>query len=173
MNKTEKQEMVARLRESLQDASSVVVASSMGMKANDVADLRMALAAEGVSYKIIKNTLARIAVQGTDMEALAEHFRGPTALVYHPEDPAAGARILIDYRKANKQDKLEIKAGFLGGKILDENGVKSLSTMPTLDEARSMILRVLNAAPTSVVRVINAVPQSVLYVLNARKDSLS
>lgn len=173
MNKTEKQQMVTDLREGLVGASSVVVATSMGMTANDVAELRMKLAAEGVTYRIIKNTLARIAVNGTEMEALAEHFRGPTALVYHPEDPAAGARILIDYRKANKKTLLEIKAGFLGGQVLDAKGVQSLSTMPTLGEARSMMLRVLNAAPTQVVRVLNAVPQSILFVVNARKDSLS
>lgn len=173
MNRTEKQEKVAQLREGLQGASSVVVATSKGMAANDIAELRMKLAAEGVTYKIVKNTLARIAVAGTDMEQLADHFRGPTALVYHPEDPAAGARILIDYRKANKKTQLEIKAGFLGGTILDEKGVQALSTMPTLDEARSMLLRVINAAPTQVVRVINAVPQSFLYLMNARKDSIS
>ncbi len=172
MNKTEKTEMIEMLRESLQNASSVVVASSEGMNANEVADLRMALTKEGVTYKIIKNTLARLAVQGTDMEKLAEHFRGSTAIVFHPDDPAIGARILIDFQKDNKQEKLVIKAGFLSGSLLDETGVQTLSTMPTLDEARSMILRVINAAPTSIVRVINAVPQSILFLFNARKDSL-
>ena len=172
MNKTEKIEMIGMLRESLQSASSVVVASSEGMNANEVAELRMALTKEGVTYKIIKNTLARIAVKGTDMEELAEHFRGSTAIIFHPNDPAVGARIIIDFQKNNKQEKLVIKAGFLSGSLLDEAGVQTLSTMPTIDEARSMILRVINAAPTSLVRVLNAVPQSILFLFNARKDSL-
>ena len=171
MDRSEKEKVVDELREALTGASSVVLASSLGMTATRVNELRSALRAQGVKYTIVKNTLAKRAIAGTDLEGLADHFRGPTAVAYHAEDAVVTAKVLVDFGK--KEDKLDIKAGYLSGNVLSEADVQALSEMPSLDELRAKILMAINAVPTNIARVINAVPTGILNVINARKDSLS
>ena len=171
MDKNKKEQVVAELREALTQAPSVVVASSFGMSANDVNEMRAKLRAQGVRYHVVKNTLAKLAISGTELEGLAEHFKGPTAVAWHAEDAVVTAKALVDYKK--DAEKLELKAGYLGGAVLGVSGVEQLSKMPSLDESRATLLALMMQVPTNIARVINAVPQNILNVLNARKDSLS
>jgi large subunit ribosomal protein L10 len=170
MKRETKEQMVAELREELAKAPSIIVASSVGMPVNTVNELRSALRAQGSRYRIIKNTLAKIAIAGTDLEPLGAHLTGPTALAYNLEDAVAPAKAIVDFKKDN--DKLEIKAGYLNGSVLDASGVEALSKMPGKDELRAKLLSVMNGVGTKFVRTLAAAPQQMLTVLVARKDSI-
>lgn len=170
MDRQVKADMVGELREELQNLPSLVVASSAGMDANAMNDLRSKLREVGAKYRVVKNTLARLAVQGTPLENAADQFIGSTALVYHPEDAVVAAKVLVEFQK--KAEKLVLKGGWLNGAILDSQGIEALSKMPGKDELRSRLLAVMVAVPTSVVRVLAAGPTSFLYVLNARSGAL-
>ena len=171
MDRREKEELVVALREELTGVPSVVVASSVGISANQMNDLRAKLRATGSKYRIIKNTLVRRALEGTELEGLASHFKGPTAIAYNLEDAVVAAKVLVDY--ADKNEKLVLKGGWLNGTVLDQGGVVQLSKMPGKDELRSKLLSVLNGVPTKMVRVLAAGPTSFLNVLNARRDALN
>lgn len=171
MNRQEKEEFVALLREELGAARSVILASSLGIGANKMNDLRAKVRANQAQYRIVKNTLAKLAIAGTEMEVLGEHFSGPTALVYSSEDAVAPAKVLVDYQGTN--DKLEIRAGFLNGALISVAEVERLSKMPGKDELRSKLLNAMNGVGTKFVRVLNAAPSSLLNVLTARKDAIT
>jgi len=170
MDRNTKIEQVGQLREELEGVPSLVVASSAGMDANSMNELRAQLRAVGSKYRIVKNTLARRAVEGTPLENVAGEFTGVTALVYHPEDAVVSAKVLVEFAK--KSEKLVLRAGWLNGDLLDSAGVEALSKMPGKDELRAKLLAVMVAVPTQVVRVLAAGPTSFLNVLNARKDAL-
>ncbi len=170
MNKDEKAKLVEELREALTAAPSVVLASSVGIGANDMNELRAKIRASGARYHIVKNTLAKRAIEGTDLAELAAHFVGPTAIAWHPDEAVAPAKVLVDFRK--KEEKLEIKAGFLNGGVISVSDVNTLATMPGKDELRAKLLSVFNGVPTKFVRTLAAGPQSFLTLLTARKDSI-
>ena len=170
MDRTSKEQLVAELRADLEGVPSLVIASGAGLDANTMTELRAKLRAVGAQYRVVKNTLARRAVEGTPLENVASEFVGSTALVYHPEEAVPAAKVIVEF--AEKNDKLTLRAGWLGGDILDEAGIVALSKMPGKDELRQKLLAVMVAVPTSVVRVLAAGPTSFLNVLNARRDSL-
>lgn len=170
MDRSGKQEIVEALRNEIQGSPSVIVASGAGLPATTMTDLRAKLREAGAKYRVVKNTLARLALKDTPYENLHDALVGPTALVFHPDDAVVPAKVLVDFQKDIK--KLELRAGWLNGDILNASGVESLSKMPGKDELRSKLLRVMTAAPTNFVRVLAAGPTSFLNVLNARKDTL-
>lgn len=170
MDRLAKEEIVRLVREELEGVPSLIVAGSQGIDANTMNALRKKLRDVGAKYRVIKNTLARRAVEGTELESISPSFVGPTAVVYHPDDAVAPAKVLVDFAKDEKN--LVLRAGWLNGSILDADGIDSLSKMPGKDELRSKLLRTMLAAPTDFVRVLAAAPTDFLNVLNARKDAL-
>lgn len=172
MNKTEKADVVQALRDSLLTASSVVAASHVGMPVNTVNALRSEFRKQGVEYMVVKNTLVRIAVEGTEFEALGPLLKGATALAFGHGDSPTPAKIVKKFAADN--DKFVIKGGFLPGEgLLDEKGVLQLSEMLSKDELRSKLLGVFQAVPAKFVRTINEAPSGFVRVLAARKDSLA
>lgn len=171
MDRLGKQEIVDNLRAEIEGSPSVIVASGAGLNAVTMTDLRKKLRDAGAKYRVVKNTLARLALKDTRYENLSESLVGPTALVFHPEDAVAPAKVLVDFQKDVKT--LQLRAGWLNGSILDTSGVEALSKMPGKDELRAKLLSVMTAAPTNFVRVLAAGPTSFLNVLNARKDAIS
>jgi large subunit ribosomal protein L10 len=151
MTKTEKEQVVAALHEQLNNATSVVLASTAGIPVNSVNELRAQMREKGVQFNVVKNTLAKRALQGTPAEQLSDKFVGPTAIATHPEEPGLAAKILIDFKKKN--EKLEIKAGFDGQDVLDAAGVEVMSKLPGRDELRAQ--------------------QDIVGLLNARQDDIS
>lgn len=174
MNRTQKSESVESLREALEGINAVVLVSSEEVGVNRLNALRAELTKAGAYYRVVKNTLAKRAIKDTPMENLSDSFAGPTAIAWHPEDVSAPAKVILGFiKKADKkQEKMEVRAGWLNGTILDPDGVEALSKMPGKDELRAKLLSVFNGVPTKFVRVLNAAPQSFLNVLSARKDSL-
>lgn len=170
MDRQSKEALVAELREDLMQVPSVVIARSVGVDANTMNDLRAKLRASGSKYRVVKNTLVKRAIEGTELEVLADQFSGPTAIAYNLEDAVAPAKVLVD--AAEKIEKLELQAGWLNGAVLDAEGIEQLSKMPGKDELRAKLLMCLNGVATNMVRVLSAAPRDFLGVLNARKAEL-
>ena len=134
-----KQAYVKELNEKLTAAMAGVVVSYNGISVADDTKLRKELRDAGVEYTVVKNTMLRLAVKGTKYEALAECFKGDTAIAISPEDPAAAARILCKFADADKTKRFTVKGGFCDGQVMDVEGVRSLSTMPNREGLLSML----------------------------------
>ncbi|HMU67251.1 MAG TPA: 50S ribosomal protein L10 [Cellvibrionaceae bacterium] len=148
-----KKAIVAEVHEVAKGALSAVVADSRGVTVGKMTALRKQARASGVWVKIVRNTLARRAVEGTAYECLVESFVGPTLIAFSNEHPGAGARILADFAREN--DKFEIKAAAFEGQIVN---VGMLATLPTYDEAISRLMAtMLEAAAGKLVRTIAAI----------------
>jgi len=168
MERTKKEEFVAELREELAGAKSVVLAHYQGMDANMTAEMRADFRKEGVTYRVIKNTLAKLAVKDTEQEVLTDLFVGPTAIAYSTEDAVSPAKLFKKYSKAS--DHFTIRGGFLEGNLLDEQAVDQLASMPSKEELQAKFLGLLQAVPSKFLRTLNAGPQQFLMVLKAKAE---
>lgn len=165
MDRSQKEELVSQVRNDLQQAKSVIVTRQTGLSVAEATQLRRAMRGAGAEFKVLKNTLAQIAVKGTSLEEMNTHFQGPTALGYS-QDPVAAAKVLSKF--AEKNDKLSIVAGYLDGQILDAKAVKALANLPSLNELRAKILGVLNAPATKLAMLTKEPARRVACVLSAR-----
>lgn len=168
MNRQQKEQAVAELREHLEDVAVIVVTDYCGLDVASVVDLRRKLRAASVDYKVVKNTLAKLAIEGTDKEFLSEHLQGPVALAWSSNDPVAPAKVLSEFMKSH--DKLEIKAGYLTGKQLDLAGIKALAELPSMDELRAKFLSVLNGPAQKLVTITTQVPKNFLLVIKQKSE---
>jgi large subunit ribosomal protein L10 len=153
MDRAQKSEQVAALNRTLNETSVVVVTRNLGMTVAQSTALRVKMREAGASYKVTKNSLARIATEGTPYVTLSDLLVGPTALATSV-DPVAAAKVVVDFAKTN--DKLEIVGGAMGDTVLDVNGVKALAALPSLDELRAKIVGLLQAPATKVASVLQA-----------------
>jgi large subunit ribosomal protein L10 len=152
--------------------TSAVFVDYGGMTVAEVSKLRENFRQKGVEYKVVKNTLVKKALAGNSwVERLTPALKGMTGVAWSYEEPSAAARVAKDFAKEN--EKLKIKAGVLDGLVLDAKGVESqLATLPSKDEARSMLLATMLAPAQNFVRLLNAPGQQMVLLLNAkqRKD---
>lgn len=149
----DKKAIVAEVQQAAESALSAVVADSRGVTVNDMTTLRKEARENGVWLKVVRNTLARRALAGTEYECLLEKFVGPSILAFSSEHPGAGARILSKFAKEN--DKLELKGAAFEGAVAD---VAMLATLPTYDEAIAKLMSVLKEASAGkLVRTIAAI----------------
>lgn len=169
MDRTQKEQTIAALHAALADASLVVVAHQSGMTVAEVTNLRRRMRDAGARFKVTKNRLARIALKGTQFENLDGLFKGPTVVAYS-KDPVAAAKIAAEYAKGS--DKFKILGGSLGDSLLDENGIKALATLPSLDELRARLVGMINTPATRIAGVLQAPGGQVARVLAAyaKKD---
>lgn len=170
VKREKKEKIVEQLESDLPRARSIVMTNPMGIDVNTINGLRSKFRSEDVHYQVVKNTLAQIAVEDTELEELGEHFKGPTALAYSFDDAVAPAKIIKEF--AEEHEKFSIKGGFLAGEIKDKESILELAEMPTKDELRSKLLNAMQAVPTQFVRVLQAGQQDFLNVLNARKADI-
>jgi large subunit ribosomal protein L10 len=159
--------VVAKLREDLQNAKSVILTSYQGIPVNTINELRAKFRAADVEYHTVKNTLARLAIAGTDKEPIGEFLSGPIAMAYSQEDAISPAKVVKEFNKEN--DKFEVRGGILEGELLDEAGVTRLAELPTKDELRVTVLRLFAAGPTQLLRTLSAGPQELLRVFEAKR----
>ncbi|RVU29798.1 MULTISPECIES: 50S ribosomal protein L10 [Neptunomonas] len=149
----DKKAIVAEVQEAAQGALSAVVADSRGVTVGDMTALRKEARENGVWLRVVRNTLARRAVVGTEYECLSDSFVGPTIIAFSNEHPGAGARILRDFAKDN--DKLELKSAAFEGEVVD---VAMLASLPTYDEAIAKLMSCMKeAAAGKLVRTLAAV----------------
>ncbi len=167
MDRTQKTEWVGSLQGSLGDVGLVVVTHYMGLTVAEMTDLRGKMRAAGANFKVTKNRLTKLALVGTEFEAISDLFVGPTAIAIS-RDPVAAAKVVADYAKAN--DKLKILGGSLGKLRLDVDGVKALATLPSLDELRGKLLGMLSTPATRIAGVLQAPAGQLARVLKAKAD---
>ena len=152
MDRAQKSEQVAELNRTLNETSVVVVTRNLGMTVAQSTVLRVKMREAGATYKVTKNSLARIAAEGTPYESLSALLTGPTAFATSV-DPVAAAKIIVEFAKTN--DKLEIVGGAMGDTVLDVAGVKALAELPSLDELRAKIVGLIQAPATKIARTVS------------------
>ena len=167
MNRSEKTETVASLNATFNEAAVVVVTRNLGLTVAQSTDLRLKMRDAGASYKVAKNRLAKIALEGTQYGSVAELLTGPTALATS-SDPVAAAKVAVEFAKTN--DKLEIVGGAMGDTFLDANGVKALASMPSLDELRGTLIGLLQAPATKLAQLSTAPAAKLARVFGAYAD---
>jgi large subunit ribosomal protein L10 len=169
VDRAEKREFVTSLNGAFKSAGSVVVAHYTGLTVADMSDLRSKMRAAGGTVKVAKNRLARIALQGTESEGMADLFIGQTVIAYS-EDPVTAPKVASDFAKGN--GKLVILGGAMGSTMLDADGVKALAALPSLDELRAKIVGMINTPATRIAAVISAPAGNLARVIGAyaRKD---
>ncbi len=170
MQRVEKEQIVAALHERFANIQGAVLTNYQGLSVRDMTEIRRAFREENVTFEVVKNTYARLAVKGTPIEVLADDFVGPIAIAYSSEDPVAPARIASE--SAKKAEKLEIKCGYVDQNRLSLEAVSALAKLPGKDALRAQLLGLLNAPATNLVRVCNGVPQKLALVLSAYEDKL-
>ena len=153
MDRARKEELVTELNQSFAEAALVVVTQQTGLTVSESTELRGKMREAGASYKVTKNRLAKLALAGTPYEPITDLFSGPTAIAYSA-GPVAAARVAVDFAKQN--DKLVVVGGAMGGTLLDENAVKALASLPSLDELRGKLVGLLNAPATKIAGVLQA-----------------
>lgn len=180
MERAEKVEAVETLKGVFSEAGVVVVAHYAGMSVAEMTGLRTRLRKADASLKVIKNRLAKIALDEAVAEQGASLFEGPTAIVYSP-DAVGATKAVVDYAKEN--EKFVLRGGILGLSVLDEAGVQALSKMPSLEEMRAklvgslnapggMFARTLNAPAQNFARSLNGIGPNLLSVLTQRQSQL-
>jgi large subunit ribosomal protein L10 len=169
VNRNEKAELIETLQSTLSEAAAVVVTHQTGLTVAESSDLRGRMREAGAGFKVTKNRLTKIALQGTKYEDISDLFTGPTAMGTSA-DPVSAAKVLVDFAKEN--DKLTVIGGSLDGKVLDKAGVEALAKLPSLDELRAKLVGLLNAPATQVARVTQAPAAKLARVIQARADQL-
>ena len=164
MDRAQKNDLVTELNASLTGVGVVIVARNLGMTVSQSTDLRTRMRAAGASFKVTKNNLAKLAIQGTPYAPIGSMLTGPTGFATSA-DPVAAAKVAVDFAKTN--DKFEIVGGAMGDTLLDVNGVKALATLPSLDELRAKILGLVNAPATKLVQIVQAPAAQLARVLSA------
>ena len=168
VDRSRKEALVAELQKTLEETTLLVVTHQNGLTVREVTELRRNMRAEGASFHVTKNRLAKIALKGTKFESLNDAFSGPTAVAVSA-DPVAAAKVACAFAKKN--DKLTIVAGALDDKILDVEGVQALARLPSLDTLRGKIVGLLQAPAGKIVGVLSAPAGQLARVFGAYADT--
>mgnify|MGYP001428313599 CR=1 FL=1 len=153
MDRTEKKALVASLAAVFAETSMVVVTRNNGLTVADVTDLRRKVRAAGANYKVAKNRLATLALDGTQFSGIAPLLTGPTALAW-ADEPVSVAKVIVEFAKTN--DKLELLGGSLGSQVLDAAGIKALAELPSLDTLRAQLVGLISTPATRIASVVQA-----------------
>lgn len=153
VDRAQKVEMVAKLNEVFAKATSVVVVHNTGLNVAESSDLRNKMREAGATFRVTKNRLSRLALDGTRCGPIADLFTGPTAIAYS-DDPVAPAKVVVSYAKKNK--KLVVLGGMMEETLLDEAGVRALASLPSLDELRATLVGLIGTPATRIAVVVAA-----------------
>ncbi len=164
----DKQQIVSEVNQAANSALSAVLADYRGVAVGDLTELRKTARENKVYLRVVRNTLLKRAVAGTEFECIQEVLIGPTILAFSQEDPGAAARVLKDFAKEN--DNFEIKALSVGGKLLEASQIDVLAKLPTHDQALSILMSVMLAPVTKLARTLNEVPSKVTRAVAAVRD---
>ena len=167
LNLDEKKAVVTEVSAEIAKAQAIIVAEYRGLEVGNMTNLRREARKAGVYLRVLKNTLARRAVEGTPFAGLSEHLVGPLVYGISP-DPVATAKLLNDFAKSN--DKLVIKAGAMPNVVISAKDVKALATMPSREELLSQLLGTMQAPIAQFVRPLNEVPTRFVRGVAAVRD---
>lgn len=164
----DKKQVVSEVAAVAADAHSAIAAEYSGLTVEELTDLRKKAREGGVYLRVVKNTLARRALEGTEYECMREGLVGPLMLAFSQEDPGSAARVLKDFSKEN--EKLNVKLVSIGGELLDASEIGRLASLPTYDQAVSMLMAVMRAPVEKLVRTMNEVPGKLVRTVAAIRD---
>ena len=164
-NKAIKQDEVTKLNEGFSSANAAILTNCTGITVEKITTLRAQLRGKKVKFKVIKNTLASRAVQGTKLEALKDEFKGPTALAYTDADPVALAKAILEFSQQN--DAFSIKMGVLDGSLLTMNQVKLLAATPSREVLLGRLAGSLQAPYAGLVYSLSGILRKFVYALDA------
>ena len=152
MDRSEKADLVEELKRVFTETSVVVVTRNLGLTVAQSTDLRLKMRDAGAQFKVTKNRLALIALEGSRYQPIGDLLTGPTALATST-DPVAAAKIAVDFAKTN--DRFEIVGGAMGDTVLDVNGIRALAALPSLDQLRATIIGLVQAPASKIARTVN------------------
>ncbi|MFZ5989370.1 MAG: 50S ribosomal protein L10 [Bacillota bacterium] len=161
----QKKEVVKELSEKIKAAKAIVFADYRGLTVEQDTELRNALRKAGVDYKVVKNTLTKLAANENGITELDSHFNGPTAMALSNEDIIAPAKVLVEYAK--KYEKLELKVGVVEGAVYDVKALEALAALPPKEELLAKALGSMKAPITGFVNVLNGNIRGLVIALNA------
>lgn len=164
MLRSEKHDFVAALENVYKQSSSVIVTHYHGLSVSQINALRKSLRESGAGFKVVKNTLSKIAASNAGLNEIAGLLKGPTAIAYSA-DPVLAAKKVVEFAKAN--DNFKVIGGIMDNEILDADQVRQLAKLPSLDELRGKIIGVLQAPAAKIVGVLQAAPAQVARVIQA------
>ncbi len=168
LNRQDKAAVIAEVSEIVSKSSTLVIAEYRGLSVEAVTKLRAQARKEGVTLRVVKNTLVRRAVEGTEFAGLADQFVGPLVYAFSA-DPVAAAKVLVNFAKDN--DKLVIKGGAMANQVMDLEAVKTLASMPSRDELLAKLMATMNEPIAKFVRTINEVPARFVRTVAAVRDA--
>ena len=164
MDRSQKSETVASLNAVFGQVGVVVVTRNLGMTVAQSTALRLKIRDAGASFKVAKNSLAKLALKGTSYEGVGELLSGPTALATSV-DPVAAAKAVVDFAKTT--DKIEIVGGAMGSQVLDAEGIKALAALPSLDQLRGTLIGLIQAPATKIAQLVTAPAAKLARVFGA------
>jgi large subunit ribosomal protein L10 len=164
----EKKRIADDLQGRFEKSTIVILTDYKGLDVASMNNLRRKLREANTEYQVVKNSLLVRASEGNDVTLIKDAFKGPSAIALSYDDPVAPAKVLTDFVKENKE--FEIKVGVLNGKVIDLNGIKALSSLPSREVLLAQVLSAMNAVPTSLVTALSDVPRRFLNVVQAIKD---
>jgi large subunit ribosomal protein L10 len=171
MNRTEKQQLIDQLHGDFAATPHAVLVDFRGLSVNAATEFRRQVRKTGSRYRVVKNSIAKRALVGTALEKLVAAFEGTTGVAYAGDDPVALAKVLVDFSKDHPA--LKLKGGIVSGsQVLDADGVKALSSLPSLPELRARLLGVLQAPAGKLVRLLSTPGTQLAQVLRAHQDKL-
>jgi len=164
----EKKAVVAEVAEVAQGALSAVAAEYRGLTVEEITDLRIKARQDNVYLRVVKNTLARRALEDTDFACMSERLTGPLILAFSQEDPGAAARVTKDFARSN--DRFQVTMLSVGGELLEPTEIDKLAKLPTRDQAISLLMAVMLAPTEKFVRTLNEVPGKLVRTVAAVRD---
>ena len=164
----DKKQIVSEVAAVAESAHSAVAAEYRGLTVEEMTDLRVKARQGGVYLRVVKNTLARRAFEGTEFECMSDQLVGPLVLAFSQEDPGSAARLIKDFAK--EHSKLEVKVLAVGGEVLAASDLDRLASLPTRDQAISMLMAVMKAPLDKFARTLNEVPGTLVRTVAAIRD---
>lgn len=165
----QKREIVAEVNQAAASALSAVLADYRGLTVSEMTEMRAKARKSGVYLRVVRNTLAKRAVEGTQYECLNEAFVGPTLLAFSTDEPGSAARLIKDCAK--DYDALEVKALSIDGELLDAGQLDRVAKLPTKDEAIALLMAVMLAPITKLARTLKEVPGKLVRTVAAVRDA--
>ncbi len=160
-----KTQVIDEIKEKISSSQSMILVDYRGLNVAQLTELRKRYRDAGVDYKVYKNTMMRFAFKDLGLEDFNEYLKGPSAVAFGLDDPVAAAKVTAEFAKAN--DKLEIKAGIVDGKVIDLDGVKNLAELPSREVLVAQVLGGLNAPIQGFANVLQGTIRGLAIVLNA------
>lgn len=167
LNLAEKQAVVAEVAQVAARAHSAIAAEYRGLSVTQTTNLRTKARETGVYLRVVKNTLARRAVQGTEFECLRASLIGPLILAFSQDDPGAAARLFKEFLKEKANDKLIVKALAVGGQVFPASDLDRLASLPTRNEAISLLMATLRAPLDKLAQTLNEIPSKLVRTIDA------